>query len=71
WVPQRFHVTQQRAWGDRHLYALRSRFIPDALLPLFDCAQPAPGRGSAEPGAAGADGPGLLLDLAAVLRGPA
>ncbi|MDE2566376.1 MAG: ATP-dependent helicase [Burkholderiales bacterium] len=71
WVPQRFHVTQQRAWGDRHLYALRSRFIPDALLPLFDCAQPAPGRGSAETGAAGADGPGLLLDLAAVLRGPA
>ena len=32
WVPQRFHVTQQRAWGDRHLYALRSRFVPDALL---------------------------------------
>ena len=36
WVPQRFHVTQQRAWGDRHLYALRSRFIPDALLPHFE-----------------------------------
>jgi len=42
WVPQRFYVTQQRAWGDRHLYALRSRFIPDELLPLFDTAPQAP-----------------------------
>ncbi|MBI5716525.1 MAG: ATP-dependent helicase [Burkholderiales bacterium] len=42
WVPQRFYVTQQRAWGDRHLYALRSRFIPDELLPLFDTAVEAP-----------------------------
>ncbi len=42
WVPQRFYVTQQRAWGDRHLYALRSRFIPDELLPLFDTAAEAP-----------------------------
>lgn len=40
WVPQRFHVTQQRAWGDRHLYALRSRFIPDALLPHFEVVHP-------------------------------
>ena len=40
WVPQRFYVTQQRSFGDRHLYALRSRFIPDELLPLFDCATP-------------------------------
>ncbi len=42
WVPQRFYVTQQRAWGDRHLYALRSRFIPDELLPLFDTAPEVP-----------------------------
>lgn len=42
WVPQRFYVTQQRTWGDRHLYALRSRFIPDELLPLFDTAADAP-----------------------------
>lgn len=34
-VPQRFFVTQQRAMGDRHLYGGRTRFIPDALLPLF------------------------------------
>jgi DNA helicase-2/ATP-dependent DNA helicase PcrA len=42
WAPQRFYVTQQRAWGDRHLYALRSRFIPDELLPLFDTVPEGP-----------------------------
>ena len=30
-VPHRFYVTQQSAFGDRHLYASRTRFIPDAL----------------------------------------
>ncbi len=40
WVPQRFYVTQQRTWGDRHLYALRSRFLPDSVLPQFDAVQP-------------------------------
>lgn len=35
-VPQRFHVTQQRRYGDRHLYALRSRFLPAEVLPWFD-----------------------------------
>ncbi len=39
--PQRFFVRQQGAYGDRHVYALRSRFIPDALTELFDsCASP-------------------------------
>ena len=39
--PQRFFVRQQSAYGDRHVYALRSRFIPDALTELFDsCASP-------------------------------
>jgi DNA helicase-2/ATP-dependent DNA helicase PcrA len=36
-VPQRFFVRQQSAYGDRHVYALRSRFIPDALTEFFDC----------------------------------
>jgi DNA helicase-2/ATP-dependent DNA helicase PcrA len=40
-VPQRFFVRQQTAYGDRHVYASRSRFIPDALTSLFDvCAWP-------------------------------
>ena len=36
-VPQRFYVHQQAAAGDRHVYASRSRFIPEALTPLFEC----------------------------------
>ena len=34
-VPQRFYVHQQGSGGDRHVYASRSRFIPDALSPRF------------------------------------
>ena len=36
-VPQRFYVHQQAGYGDRHVYASRSRFIPDALLGRFEC----------------------------------
>src|SRR2546429_3167989 len=35
-VPQRFFVHGQRAQGDRHLYASRTRFIPEKLLGLFE-----------------------------------
>jgi DNA helicase-2/ATP-dependent DNA helicase PcrA len=35
-VPQRFFVHGQSVHGDRHLYASRTRFIPDALLSLFE-----------------------------------
>jgi DNA helicase-2/ATP-dependent DNA helicase PcrA len=35
-VPQRFFVHGQRAQGDRHLYASRSRFIPEKLVGLFE-----------------------------------
>jgi DNA helicase-2/ATP-dependent DNA helicase PcrA len=37
-VPQRFFTYGQSAQGDRHVYASRSRVIPAALMPLFDCA---------------------------------
>jgi DNA helicase II / ATP-dependent DNA helicase PcrA len=36
-TPQRFYTHGQAAYGDRHVYAARTRFIPPALLPLFDC----------------------------------
>ena len=36
-VPQRFFVHGQRAGGDRHMYASRTRFIPAALLDRFEC----------------------------------
>ena len=35
-LPQRFYVHQQTAYGDRHVYASRSRFIPGALTGLFE-----------------------------------
>lgn len=36
-VTQRFFTSGRSAQGDRHVYASRTRFIPVALLPLFDC----------------------------------
>jgi DNA helicase-2/ATP-dependent DNA helicase PcrA len=35
-VPQRFFTHGQNAKGDRHVYASRTRFIPDRLLGLFE-----------------------------------
>ena len=34
-LPHRFY-TRGRPGGDNHIYAPRTRFIPDALLPLFE-----------------------------------
>lgn len=35
-VPQRFFTHGQSATGDRHVYANRTRFIPNALLGQFE-----------------------------------
>src|SRR4051812_21125068 len=35
-VPQRFFTHGQSTQGDRHVYASRTRFIPDGMLRLFD-----------------------------------
>jgi DNA helicase II / ATP-dependent DNA helicase PcrA len=37
-LPQRFFTHGQHAKGDRHVYAARTRFIPSALLRLFEQA---------------------------------
>ena len=34
-VPHRFYVTQQSRNGDRHMYAQRTRFIPETILEHF------------------------------------
>ena len=34
-VPQRFYITQQSAYGDRHVYASISRFLPEAIRDRF------------------------------------
>ena len=36
-VPQRFYTYQQSKTGDRHVYACRSRFIPDPVGDRFEC----------------------------------
>jgi DNA helicase-2/ATP-dependent DNA helicase PcrA len=49
-VLQRFYAHQQRNNGDRHMYALRTRFIPDAITDRFEqCAWPTPTRQSGSP----------------------
>ena len=35
-VPQRFFTHGQHSKGDRHVYASRTRFIPEKLLALFE-----------------------------------
>jgi DNA helicase-2/ATP-dependent DNA helicase PcrA len=34
-VPHRFFAHQQRGIGDRHVYALRTRFIPVSIMDNF------------------------------------
>jgi DNA helicase-2/ATP-dependent DNA helicase PcrA len=35
-VPQRFYTQFQEKGGDRHLYAARTRFLPDRILSVFE-----------------------------------
>ncbi len=35
-VPQRFYITGQSGTGDRHVYASRTRFIPNRMLTCFE-----------------------------------
>jgi DNA helicase-2/ATP-dependent DNA helicase PcrA len=64
-VPQRFFTHGQNAMGDRHVYAARSRFIPDRLLPLFErVSWP---QVTASPGYSTRQGP--RIDIGARMRG--
>ena len=63
-VPQRFYVSQQSAWGDRHVYAAISRFLPEAIRDRFVHLGPA----AAEP-VAEAAAPSLpVVDIGARVR---
>jgi ATP-dependent DNA helicase UvrD/PcrA len=65
-IPQRFFTHGQHARGDRHVYAARSRFLPDELASLFEkVAWP---RIAAE-GASSGPRPQLRVDLGARMRG--
>jgi DNA helicase II / ATP-dependent DNA helicase PcrA len=46
-IPQRFFAYQQRGDGDRHMYAVRTRFIPNTIIDRFEqCGWPRAGRES-------------------------
>jgi len=63
-VPQRFYAHQQRGNGDRHLYAARTRFIPNAIAGHFEqCAWPTSARETSPTNPAAA-----RVDIAARLR---
>jgi hypothetical protein len=60
-IPQRFFTHAQTAYGDRHMYTSRTRFIPNSILGLFEnttwpIAAPESGRPIAR---------GVQLDVAA------
>ncbi|RZT38696.1 ATP-dependent helicase [Cupriavidus agavae] len=65
-VPQRFYVHNQVGFGDRHVYASRTRFLPNRLMPNFYSRSwpppPMPGDAPARPALA-------QVDLAGRMRG--
>ena len=65
-VPQRFFTHGQHSSGDRHVYAQRTRFIPNAMLKHFDNRSwPTPGTAK-PPGAQKQRAP---IDIGARMRG--
>eukprot|EP01035_Chromulina_nebulosa_P003060 gene3061-4177_t len=64
-VPQRFFTFNQNPQGDRHVYAARTRFIPDRLLHLFErVSWPQAGTEAAARASAG-----VRVDIGAKMRG--
>jgi len=69
-VPQRFFTHGQQAKGDRHVYASRTRFIPERLLGLFErTTWPKSAANSAAGVAAGSASRGPRIDVGARMRG--
>ena len=65
-VPQRFFTHGQRSQGDRHVYASRTRFIPEKLLGLFERTS----WSTASPSAAARNpSQGPRIDIGARVRG--
>lgn len=65
-LPQRFFTHAQRAQGDRHVYASRTRFIPREILDCFNYVS-WPGAAGSRP--AMAMPAGIRVDVAAQMRG--
>jgi DNA helicase-2/ATP-dependent DNA helicase PcrA len=65
-VPQRFFVHQQHQYGDRHVYAQRSRFVTKPMLQHYDDIYWPP---LAPVGTAGVTPASPKIDIAAQMRG--
>jgi DNA helicase-2/ATP-dependent DNA helicase PcrA len=65
-VPQRFYVTPQGGFGDRHIYGSLTRFIPPSVAATFEALGPVQASLADEPLADGAVVP--TLDIGAQLR---
>ena len=66
-VPQRFYVHQQSGMGDCHVCALRSRFIPEAILPQLE-ERTWPPACTSESSSDGNAGASVRVDLAAKMK---
>ena len=64
-MPQRFHVRQQAAMGDRHVYASASRFLTNAVCAHFDRQSWPPPNAQAK----AARPQGAKVDLRTLIRG--
>ncbi len=64
-TPQRFYITQQNKYGDKNVFAIRTRFIPSAILPHFEQVAWSPAIPERE---LGPRGPLPSIDLAARAR---
>ena len=64
-LPHRFYVRQQSGTGDRHVYAVRSRFLTDDVCRHFD--QDAWPVAAHEPGRTAPEA-GVVIDVGARLR---
>ena len=62
-TPLRFHVHGQASRGDRHVYAARTRFLPDHILDRFEA------RAWSPPAATSGLAPLPPRDLKAKMRG--
>ena len=67
-VPQRFYVHAQAAHGDRHVYASRTRFIPDAITGIFESCVWPPAGDRGERGPEEAPDPKPVVDIPSRIR---
>jgi DNA helicase-2/ATP-dependent DNA helicase PcrA len=67
-VPQRFYVQPQAARGDRHVYASRTRFIPERIAGFFESCVWSDSEAGADRGPGQALGAKPAVDVASRIR---